>query len=156
MTAKAFFLRARAAERDIKRLERLMDHFSSVGASVSSKWGGIGGRAGNSSSKVEAAAVGLFDTEKSILNELGRYRKIVAEAETVISRIPQERFRQILTLHYLAGMALADVARAMGYRHTENLYRAHGWALTAAQKIIDGREENGGRKTGKADSCDGP
>jgi prophage antirepressor-like protein len=35
-------------------------------------------------------------------------------------------------------MNLADVARTMGYKYTENLYRAHGWALREAQKIIDG------------------
>ena len=140
MKAKQFFLRARAAERDIQRLERMIEHYESVGMSISSKWGGVGGGKGNISSKVETAAVGLLEAEKSILDEWTQYRRIVAEAENVISRVPQERFRQILSLHYLAGMTLADVARAMGYQHTENLYRAHGWALSAAQKIIDGKE----------------
>ena len=138
MKAKAFFLRARSAERDIQRLERMIEHYNGVGASISSKWGGVGGGKGNVSSKIETAAVGIFTAEQGILEELQRYRQIVAEAENVISRIPQERFREILTLHYLAGMALADVARAMGYKFAENLYRAHGWALSAAQKIIDG------------------
>lgn len=119
----------------------MIEHYESVGTSISSKWGGIGGGKGNVSSKVETAAVGLLEAEKSILDEWMQYRRIVAEAENVISRVPQERFRQILSLHYLAGMTLADVARTMGYQHTENLYRAHGWALSAAQKIID---EKGG------------
>lgn len=143
MKVKDFFLRARAAERDIQRLERMIDHYSSVGSSISSKWGGIGGGKGNNSSKVEIAAVGLIEAEKGIMEELAHYRKIVAEAENVISRIPQERFRQILTLHYLAGMSLAEVSRTMGYQHTENLYRAHGWALKAAQEIIDRRKPDG-------------
>ena len=137
MKAKQFFLRARAAERDIQRLERMIEHYESVGTSISSKWGGIGGGKGNISSKVETAVIGLLESEKSILDEWTQYRRIVAEAENVISRVPQERFRQILTLHYLSGMALVDVARTMGYHHTENLYRAHGWALNAAQQILD-------------------
>jgi len=147
--AKQFFMRARSAEQDIRRLERMIDHYSSVGASISSKWGGIGGGKGNNQSKVETAAVGIITAEQGILSELTRYRQIVAEAENVISRIPQDRFRQILTLHYLAGMTLADVSRTLNYKHTENLYRAHGWALGAAQKIIDQQEErenNGTRK----------
>ena len=137
MTAKQFFQRARSAEQDIRRLERMIDHYSSVGASISSKWGGIGGGKGNISSKVETAVIGAITAERSICEELARYRQIVAETENVISRVPQDRFRQILTLHYLAGMSLADVARSMGYQHVQNLYRAHGWALSAAQKIID-------------------
>ena len=140
MKAKDFFRRARSAEQDIKRLGRMIDHYSAVGTSISSKWGGIGGGKGNTQSKVEAAAVGLFDAEKSIIDELKRYRQIVAEAENVISRIPQDRFREIITLHYLAGMSLADVARQLHYQHVENLYRAHGYALSAAQIIIDQQE----------------
>jgi len=137
MKAKAFFMRARSAENDIKRLERMMEHYRAVGGSISSKWGGIGGGKGNNQSKVETAALGIISAEQSILDELYKYRAIVAEAENVISRVPQSRFREILTMHYLAGMTLADVSRALGYRHTENLYRAHGWALAAAQKEID-------------------
>ena len=137
MKAKTFFLRTRSAESDIKRLERLIEHYNTLGASISSKWGGIGGGKGNNSSRVETAAVGIIEAERGILDELNRYRRIVAEAENVISRIPQDRFRQILTLHYLGGMALADVARTMNYKYTENMYKAHGWALAAAQKILD-------------------
>ena len=144
MTAKQFFLRARSAERDIRRLERMIDHYTAVGASISSKWGGLGGRTTNISSKVETAALGAIEAQIGISDELARYRQVVKEAENVISRIPQERFREILTLHYLAGMNLADVARTMGYKYTENLYRAHGWALRAAQVIIDGGATHGG------------
>ena len=143
MTAKQFFLRARSAERDIRRLERMIDHYTAVGTSISSKWGGLGGRSTNISSKVETAVLGAVEAQIGISEELGRYRQIVLEAERVISRVPQERFREILTLHYLAGMNLTDVARTMGYKYTENLYRAHGWALREAQKIIDGRDADG-------------
>jgi DNA-directed RNA polymerase specialized sigma24 family protein len=138
--AKDFFRRARSAEQDIKRLERVIDHYSSVGAAISSKWGGVGGGKGNNSSRVETAAVGLFDAEKSILDELKRYRAIVAEAENVISRISQERFRELLTLHYLAGMSFAEVQKAMNYNQLRSVYRVNGFALAAAQVIIDQQE----------------
>ena len=143
MKAKEFFQRARSAEQDIKRLERLLEHYSSVGASISSKWGGVGSGRYNTHSQVETGVIGAIMAERGIYDELSRYRQIVAETENVISRVPQDRFRQILTLHYLAGMSLAVVAKTLGYQHTENLYRAHGWALREAQKIIDGRETDG-------------
>lgn len=142
MRAKQFFLRARSAENDIRRLERMIDHYHAVGGKITAQWGGIGSRMTNNSSKVETAVIGALEAEKSIYEELTRYRAIVAEAENVISRVPQARFREILTMHYLAGMTLADVSRTLGYQHTENLYRAHGWALAAAQKIIDGGNNN--------------
>lgn len=137
MKAKQFFMRARSAERDIRRLESMRDHYMAMGATKTAQIGGIGSRTINNSSKVERAVLGALEAEMGISEELNMYRQIIREAENVISRVPQERFREILTLHYLAGMALADIARSMGYKHTENLYRAHGWALAAAQKIID-------------------
>ena len=118
----------------------MIDHYTAVGTSISSKWGGLGGRSTNISSKVETAVIGAVEAQIGISDELTRYRQIVMEAERVISRVPQERFREILTLHYLAGMNLTDVARTIGYKYTENLYRAHGWALREAQKIIDEKE----------------
>lgn len=138
MKAKQFFLRARSAERDIRRLESMRDHYMAMGATKTAQIGGIGSKTINNSSKVERAVLGALEAEIGISEELSMYRQIIRDAENVISRVPQERFREILTLHYLAGMALADIARSMGYKHTENLYRAHGWALAAAQKIIDG------------------
>ena len=137
MKAKAYFARASAAERDLKRLEALRDHYDSVGKAITSQWGGTGGGAHNNSSKVETAAVGITDSETDFMVELAKYRAVVNEAENVISRIQQVRFRQILTLHYLAGLALPDVADRLGYKDRDSVYRAHGWALLEAQKIID-------------------
>ena len=137
MKAKAYFMRANAAERDLKRLEALRDHYESVGKAITSQWGSTGSGGRNNSSRVEVAAVGIADSELDFMAELARYRAIVNEAENVINRIQQARFRQILTLHYLAGLALADVADRLGYQDKNSVYRAHGWALLEAQKIID-------------------
>ena len=72
--------------------------------------------------------------------EIDAYRKIVLEAEQVISHIQQSRFRQILTLHYLAGLSLAETGRRLNYEAENSIYRAHGWALAAAQEILDKME----------------
>ena len=141
MRAKDYFRRASNAERDLRRLEALRDHYDSVGKSITAQWGGTGGGAHNNASKVEMAAVGIADSELDFMAELARYRAIVNEAENVITRIQQARFRQILTLHYLAGLALTDVADRLGYKDRDSVYRAHGWALLEAQKIIDKLDE---------------
>lgn len=139
MKARDFFLRARSAERDIRRLEMVMEHYMAVGTNISPQIGRSGGRTGkNTSSRVEAAVCGLYDAEIGIREELDKYRRIVAEAENVISRIPQDRFRQILSLHYLTGMSLADVSEKLAYKNPRSIYNAHGWALMAAQRILDG------------------
>lgn len=144
MKAREFFQRAREAESDIKRLESLIDHWNSVGLSITSKWGYTPPGSGSNVSRVETAAVGIVSAEEGVYAELEAYRKIVLEAEKVISLINQSRFRQILTLHYLAGLSLAETGKRLKYTAENSIYRAHGWALAEAQKIIDtmgGRDE---------------
>jgi hypothetical protein len=62
---------------------------------------------------------------------------LIAEAEQVISRIEHDRLRRILTLRYLCGMSLRSISDELGYKDSNSVYRAHGYALLAAQKIID-------------------
>lgn len=140
MNAKEFFERARTAEREIHRLECLRDHYVSVGASITAKWGGVNGGSNNNSSKVEAAALGKFEAEIVGSEEVRKYRKIVAEAEQVVSQIPQERFRQILTFYYLSGKSMSEISDILRYDDRNSVYRARRFALNEAQKILDKME----------------
>lgn len=137
MRAKEFFMRARHAEADIERLEAMIEHWESVGTGITSKWGYTPPGSGANHSKVELAVLGIVAAEEGVLSELEAYRKIVLEAEKVISMISQSRFRQILSLHYLAGLSLAEVGTRLKYQDRNSIYRAHGYALSEAQKIID-------------------
>ena len=137
MKAKDFFLRARSAEQDIKRLESVIDHYRAVSSAKSVKLDAVRVQTSISSSRVEEAAICIVDSDKLLESEIKEYRQIVRDAEKVIKKISQDRFRQILSLHYLVGMSLADVGSRLGYNDRNSIYRAHGWALAAAQKVLD-------------------
>ena len=137
MKAKAYFSRAREAERDLRRLEAMIEHYKTIGSSITSRWGATPPSGSSGSSKVESAVLGIVEAEEGIQAELEAYRKIVLEAEKVISHVRQSRFRQILTLHYLAGLSLPETGAKLGYNDRNSIYRAHRFALGEAQVILD-------------------
>lgn len=137
MKAKDFLNRAREAEADLRRLEALMEHYRTVGTSITSKWDATPRSGRSAGSRVESAVLGIVEAEEGVYAELEAYRKTVLEAEKMISRIRQGTFRQLLTLHYLAGLSLAETGERLGYRDRNSVYRAHGYALQEAQKILD-------------------
>ena len=140
MKAKDYFLRARAAEADLRRLEAVREHYMELGLKVTSHWGHTPPNSSSNGSKVESAVLGIVEAEQGVQREYEGYMKIVLEAERVISRVPQSRFRQILTFHYIVGLSLADTGDKLGYKDRNSIYRAHGWALAEAQKILDRME----------------
>ena len=89
------------------------------------------------SSSTETAAIGLVDTLSALTQNLGAYTVIVRDAEKMISRIPQENYRRILTLRYLAGMSFRSISDEMRYTDRNSIYRAHGWALMEMGKVLN-------------------
>lgn len=86
------------------------------------------------------AAVGMVDAERALRGKIDGYLKRISEAEEIIDQISAERYRQILSLHYLCGMSLRSVSDELGYKDENSIYRAHGWALAEAQKIMNARK----------------
>ena len=142
MTAKEFFRKAAAAQKDLKRLRAVRTHFEELGVSISPRIGGIVNGGSHGSSRVETAVVGMVDTEAGIEEKIAECQRLVNQAENVIGRIPGERFRQILTLYYLAGWSLPSVADELRYKDRNSIYRAHGFALKEAQKILNRGKES--------------
>ena len=137
MKAKDFFKRAGDAEYEIRSLEALREHYIDIGTSIASHWGSTPPSGASRTSKVESAVLGMVEAEQGVCERIKAYMQIVLEAEKVISKIPQYKFRQILTLHYLAGLSLAETGKRLKYEDRNSIYRAHGWALAEAQKILD-------------------
>ena len=140
MSIKAFFKDVARAEHRITVLTARLEHYKSMGLSVTTHLDAVGGsHARNGSSKVEEAVVGMTDMVESIQEELARYREIVKEAEDLIAKVPQERYRMLLELHYLCGRSLRSISDDLGYTDYNSIYQAHGWALQTADRIA--REE---------------
>lgn len=125
------------AERELKTLKARLAHYEDMGLNITSHMSDTPGSHKNASSRVETAAVGMLDTLNAIQGKIRAYTVIIDDAEKMISKIPQERYRQILSLRYLAGMSLRSVGDEVGYRDKNSVYRAHGWALWELQHVID-------------------
>ena len=128
-------MRVRAAEREIKLLAAKKRHFEDVGLSISPKITGMPGSGQRGASRVETAAVGMVDIMAKLNRQIDEYARIIGEAENLISRMPHEKYRQLLTLRYLAGMSWPSISDEMGYRDRNSVYRAHGYALIEARKV---------------------
>ena len=144
MKAKAYFLQVLAAEKELKLIRAKIRHYEDIGLSIT------GGSMDSpvvshsrGSSRVEAAAMGIFDATRALEARAEEYVILIRRAEQMVSKIAQERYREILTFRYLCGWSWRSISDELGYKDEKSVYRAHGYALAEAQKIIDkGEEQN--------------
>jgi hypothetical protein len=138
MKAKDFFRQVHIAERELKLLNAQIQHFHDLGLSIT------GGSMDSpvvshsrGSSRVEAAAMGIFDSTQKLEQQVKQYTETITKARKVISQIQQDKFRQILTFKYLAGWSFRSISDELKYNDPKSVYRAHGFALKEAQKVLD-------------------
>lgn len=138
MKAKEFFRQVRIAETELKVLNAKRQHYLDLGISMggSSTSGTIGSK-NRSTSRVELAACGAVDAMQDLEEQRKRYLAIIARAEKVISQIRQEKYRQILDYRYICGKSFRWISDELEYNDPNSIYRAHGWALKEAQKILN-------------------
>lgn len=144
MTAKEFFRTVRRAESELKVLNAKLEHYEELGISM----GGIAGGTGNrnrSASRVEMAAVGAVDALRDLYDQRREYMAIIARAEHIISQVPQDKYRRILSYHYILGKSLRWISDELDYKDPNSIYRSHGWALYQAQKILNQEEKHDDR-----------
>ena len=144
MRAKDFFRSVIRAERELMMLRAQIAHFRDVGTSISG--GSMDGCVvthSRTGSRVESAAMGIYDATKKLEDQAKEYSKVIVKAQKVISLIPQDKYRQILTLRYLSGWSFRSISDELRYNDPKSVYRAHGWALAAAQRILNREEEHG-------------
>lgn len=138
MRAKQFFLQVRNAENELKILQRMISHFQDIGSAFAS--GGNDNPVVSHSrgaSRVETAAIGIYDATHKLELESKRYAALVEYARQIIREIPQEKYRHILELRYLAGCSFSEISDILKYRDSKSVFRAHGYALIRAQEILD-------------------
>ena len=128
-------MRVRASEMEMRVLAAKKRHYEDMGFSITTQLTGMPGSGQRGISRVELAAVGMVDVLADLQAQIEKHAKIIHEAENLIARIPQEKYRQLLTLRYLAGMSWPSISDEMGYRDKNSVYRAHGYALIEAGKV---------------------
>ena len=138
MRAKDYFRRVLAAETELKMIRAKIRHYQEIGYSVTG--GTMDAPVVSHSlgaSKVESAAMGIFDATRALEAQMKDYLSVIAEADRIVSQVPQMKYREILTLRYMAGWSFRSISDELKYEDPKSIYKAHGYALAAAQKIID-------------------
>lgn len=136
MTSKELFNRVFAAQQEIKLLERRRRKYiemacSAAGMSETSV------RSSGNKSRTEQAAMKLVELADRMGNTAAEYYKLVEDAEGLIARLDRPRHRQVLTLRYIECKGWREITRIMRYEDEKSVFRVHGWALRAAQKLLD-------------------
>ena len=138
MRAKEYFQQIALIEKKLKVLQAKLRHFEDLGLTITSNTSAVGGHQAGTS-RVELASVGKVDAERDLRTRIDAYLQQVSEAETIIDQIHAEKYRQILTYRYLCGWSFSSISDELRYKDPKSIYRAHGWALAEAQRIIDAR-----------------
>ena len=135
MQAKEYMIRVRKAEQELLRLASRRRHYLDMMQSMGSDPAADRVQHGISS-KTENVAVGLAALAEKMEQRSREYAQIVTEAEELIAKIPQEKFRDILTYRYLSGMSWKTIRDVMGYKDEKSVYRCHGYALKELQEVM--------------------
>lgn len=135
MQAKEYMIRVRKAEIELKVLAARRRHYLDLMQSLGSDPAADKVQHGTTS-KTENIAVGLASLAQKMEQRAAEYAAIVTEAEALIEQIPQEKFRQILTLRYMAGWSWKSIRDELEYKDEKSVYRCHGYALKALQELM--------------------
>ena len=135
MKAKEFMQSVRKAEIELVSLTAKKQHFmdlaTSIGVNLTGMPGGQGG-----GSRVETGAIGLIDLIGECTDKEREYVALVKKAEELIAKIPNENFRNVLTLRYICCNSWKTVRDKMGYKDEKSVYRCNGFALRELQKVM--------------------
>lgn len=136
MRAKDFFLAVRDAEHKIKVLRAKERKYRELASSITGM-SETNIRSTGNRSRTESAAVRLVDVEDEIADAGEQYVDLIEKAEKVLGQIKTQRYVDVLTYRYILGLSWRSVADEMGYKGPKSVYEVHGWALAAAQRILD-------------------
>ena len=134
--AKRYLEEIARTEKKLRTLKAKIDHFHDFATSITPHITDTPVSHSMGSSRVESGAVGIIDGLEDWNANLGAYKAILDEAQKLIDKIPQERYRMLLSLHYLAGMSLRSVGDELRYKDRNSVYRAHGWALLEMEQVL--------------------
>lgn len=135
MTAKIYFERVRQAEKRLRMIAKQREHWEEMATRMSGT-SEVKIRSTDMHSPTEDVATRLVDLGRELDAEEAKYLEIVREAKRIIDRIPQDKFREILTLRYICGHSWKIIQDEMDYTGEKTVYRVHGWALQEAAKMI--------------------
>jgi len=136
MRAKDFFLAVRDAEHKIRVLQSKRRRYQELASSITGM-SETNIRSSETRSRTENAALRLVEVDEQMGDAGEQYVALIERAEAILSQIKNQRYVDVLTYRYILGLSWRSVADEMRYHDAKSVYRVHGWALAAAQRIMD-------------------
>ena len=131
---KAKLMRARVAERDYRLARDKANAYRQlIACGKAVRYGSDGSTHERKGNTVENAYCCLADysaEEERLLQELISVRQ---KAEKIISSVPNQAQREVLTRRYIIGQRWEDIALSMNYSR-QHVTRLHGYALQTIRK----------------------
>jgi RNA polymerase sigma factor (sigma-70 family) len=139
MSAQAFLLRVRGAQRRIVYMEEQAARYRDMATRTTARMDGICSRTGFAHSGTEENMNALMDVSQEIGREAQRLRGYLAETHSVLAlmRSPQER--ELIELRYLSEMSWQDIADRM-FMCERTVRRLHAKAMENMQLAMDALE----------------
>lgn len=133
--AKEFFLSIRNIDAQIDVKLQHLATLKALAVKVTASSGGEVVSSTSSGRSLENAVAKIIDLEHEIDVDIDAYVGLKRTAMKIISELPNEKHRRVLTERYLCGKTFEAVAVDMGYSYF-GICRLHGAALAEANKII--------------------
>lgn len=134
--AKAYLKRIRLYDSHIhnkmEELERLKAMVTKITQTLREDAGG-GSR---SQDKVGDAVSRIVDLQTELNAEINRYVDSKAEIRNALNKIQKQRYFDVLYKRYVLFKTWQQIADEMGYEDIRNVYRLHGRALLAFNRIL--------------------
>lgn len=137
MTAREFLLSVQKAERELLLISDRRRHYEDLIMAIGAKMGKpYMGKPSGISAKTETAAVGLVYLAEQLRKKEEEYTALIHKAETLIAKLKQDKFREVLTRRYLNNESWKTIRDKMDYKDEKSVYRCHGYALKELQKVM--------------------
>ena len=117
---------------EIERVHSMRTRITTVLRETTASGGAVGDRRTD-------ATVSLIELEERLRERLKGLSAIYNEVSAVIDKLPSHKQRQVMRLHYLAGMSFEQIAKRYN-RDIRSLFRLHGRALENIRRMNEKAE----------------
>ena len=117
---------------EIERVHSLRTRITTVLRETTASGGAVGDRRAD-------ATVSLIELEERLRERLKGLSAIYNEVSAVIDKLPSHKQRQVMRMHYLAGMSFEQIAKRYN-RDIRSLFRLHGRALENIRRMNEKAE----------------
>ncbi len=122
MTAKEYLSQYKQLDIEIKTKIEQVEQLREKAMSISHL---SGGNSNSSSDKIGLTVAKLVDAESELNQKIERLLELKAEIESVIAEVDDPMLKQVLTLRYINGKSLEQMAVILNksVRHTKRLHK---------------------------------